>query len=258
MSGSSDRKVRLWNLPFTSTDSTKVFSGPNSSVVCSSFLEDKLVIAYKNGTAKYIEMKDPDKVLSFEVLGGKIEGFLPLSGTAFVSWLNKIQIINYHHLHQSLLFTYSEHLRKVNCVKQFDSKFISTSADKSIHIWDPNAPNPTIDKVTNMKSYVDIQLFDDHTFITGGDTVIDFWDDRKFTEPFKTIDTQLKVSCLDYHDNTIIVGTNANVLAYRGADWNEKYTFNVNDTKNGVSAVRFKKNTLVAGFRDGGINLWEF
>ncbi|EKE36972.1 hypothetical protein ENUP19_0265G0009 [Entamoeba nuttalli] len=257
VSGASDRKVRLWTLPNPSTKTSQVFSGPNSSVVSSSFIDETLAVAYKCGTVKYIPIAEPDRLLTFDIVGGKIEGFLPLTGTAFVSWGDKVQLINYHHLHQAILFTYSEHLRKVCSVKPLGPKFISTSSDRSIHIWDPNLPIPTIEKIRNVRTFNALEILDDHTFATGGESIVHIWDERKVTDPVEVLNIDSKVSCLNYSNDKLYIGTDKTVTIRSGTHWANEQNLVVDD-KNGVSTIKAVGNITIAGFRDGGIDMWNF
>ncbi|ELP90850.1 hypothetical protein EIN_359330 [Entamoeba invadens IP1] len=256
VSGASDRKVRLWDLKSPETKTSKVFSGPNSSVVSSTFIENTLAIAYKCGTVKYIPIMESDRVLTFDVVGGKIEGFLPLTKTAFVSWGEKVQLINYHHLHQAVLFTYAEHLRKINGVKPFGPRFVSISADRSIQIWDPNAVTPTIEKIRNVKTFNALEIIDENTFASGGESIVQLWDQRKLSEPMETLVFDAKVSCLNYYEKKLYVGTDRTVCVRSGTKFGEEECLIVDD-KNGVSCVKICNECIIAGYRDGGINLWN-
>ncbi|KAL7713058.1 F-box/WD domain containing protein [Entamoeba marina] len=257
VTGASDRKVRLWTLPTPTTNTSKVFTGPNSSVVSSTFLKDTLVVAYKCGTVKYIPLSEPDRLLTFDIVGGKIEGFMPLTGTAFVAWNEKVQLINYHHLHQAVLFTYSEHLRKITTVRPYGSKFVSGSTDRSIHIWDPNLSVPTIEKIRNVKTTTTIEVIDENIFVSGGESIVQFWDGRKVNEPFHKITLDSKVSCLCHHNNKLVIGSDKGVTIRSGANWENENVLMVNDNS-GVSCVKLLDDMLAAGFRDGGINIWDF
>ncbi|KAL7715687.1 F-box and WD domain protein [Entamoeba marina] len=81
VSGSSDRKIRLWDLK---DNSSRTFVGPNSSLVTTKFTTKHFIASgYRCGTIRYIHSLDSRQSQVFDVKEGTIDGFYPMQQMNF-------------------------------------------------------------------------------------------------------------------------------------------------------------------------------
>ncbi|KAL7718431.1 Uncharacterized protein QTN25_004351 [Entamoeba marina] len=252
VSGSSDRKIRLWRIGEES-DKSQVFIGPNSSVLNTRFIDDSIAVAYKTGTIKYLNMLDSRKTLVFDALEGGIEGFYPIESTEFLVWNEKIELVRYENLHQNVLFTYEEHVRKVSAVRPFANfTYISGSADRTLHVWDVRLANPTIHKIRAHKSGVFLlESLDEHNFLSvGNEKKLCFWDERELSKPVWVVDNQLE--CLCVHKEMIVCGNGKGDINLYNKNGNNIGGLSCGENVE-LTAITMRNKQLVTGAKNGKI-----
>ncbi|ELP86658.1 F-box and WD domain protein, putative [Entamoeba invadens IP1] len=255
VSGSSDRKIRLWNLD---DFSCRTFVGPNSCLVSTKFTAKNYIASgYHCGTIRYINWIDSRHSHVFDVSQGPIEGFYPLEDMEFVVWNETVNGYKYASMHQNHLFSYSGHQRKVSIVRPYGKYFLSGSADRTIHIWNPYDAQ-TVAKIKAHKSgIIGLEPINEHNFVSAGnDKVISFWDDRMCEKP--TYSIQKKICALSYHSDKIVCGSHeGKIYVYPIIPSNDCITLESNNVS-GLISIACKQNFIAAGFKDGNIALWKY
>ncbi|ELP83508.1 F-box and WD domain protein, putative [Entamoeba invadens IP1] len=254
VSGSSDRKIRTWDLN-TFPISGRVLIGPNSSVVNTVFMsQDTICVGYKCGTIKYIN-SDNQKTIVFDSASGRLEGFFPLKGMDFVAWNDNVQIINYNNFKQKVIFTYPQHSKKVTVVKQFkQNEFISGSADRTVHIWETQSEHSKISEIKPHKSGVAvIDVIDQNRFCTvGSEKVLSVWDDRMLKIPVVSIDNRVDVVCVK--NGVLACGCDDNTIKfYETKEMKEITSVLCNTGDTTFSALNMKGKVVVGGGRNGNL-----
>ncbi|EDR23862.1 hypothetical protein EDI_016540 [Entamoeba dispar SAW760] len=253
ISGSSDRKLKVWDTthqPITN----KVFIGPNSSIVSSVYHNNFICVGYKCGTIKYIDTEDIHKSIIFDSLTGKINGFLPLQNNSFVVWNDTVEIINYFNFKQTIIYTYSNHLRKVTVVKQFiPSVYISGSVDRTVHIWDIRSHFPTIGEIKPHKSGVlQLGVIDSYHFCSiGNEKVLMVWDIRNLKSSSHYIENKVDAICCS--NNQIICGCDDSTVKIYNSSYQLIKTLTCPLRGTNFTVISTKNNSLVAGSRNGNL-----
>ncbi|KAL7712382.1 F-box and WD domain protein [Entamoeba marina] len=257
VSGSSDRKMRLWDLLDTPIEG-KVFIGPNSSIINTVYIDDYICASYKCGTIKYINPYDRQKSIIFDSLGGRIEGFYPLRNTDFISWNDTVHIISYQDFRQTLLYHYTDHNRKVISVRPFGSySYLSCSADRTLHIWDIRQHAPTIHRLKPHKAGVlQVENMDDVKFCTlGNEKVVCIWDERMLTSPIHTLDN--KALAITVKENRLFCGLEDSIVKSYTLDSREQLSVSCSLENSKISVVNARNGTIVVGMKDGRICVFK-
>ncbi|EDR25346.1 hypothetical protein EDI_133330 [Entamoeba dispar SAW760] len=255
VTGSSDRKVRLWK--YNSKENAQVFIGPNSSLVTTKFVDDYIVVAYKCGTVKYIHQTNPKSSLVFDVPDGKMEGFYPLKRTRFLTWNERVQIVTYEDFKRNIEFTYDGHVRKISVSRPLnDWCFISGSADRTVHLWDIRSSSPMVTKYRPHKSGITLlETLNDSQFATvGNEKIICLWDSRKLDHYFAS--SSNNTCALDVRDNSIVCGVDGGlvqILDYKGV---LRRSLSCGDSVD-ISSVTMSNHVLAVGSKSGKLYVFD-
>ena len=256
-SGSSDRKIRLWEFN-KSVDESRIFIGPNSSITDVNFIGEHICIAYKCGTIKYIHPDDPTKSFIFDTIFGKIEGFYPLGFTYYVVWNENVGIMTYENVRQKNIFTYNEHQRKITIVRPLDEhRYLSGSSDRTVHIWDTRIKTPTIHRFKPHKSgVIQMETINENQFCTvGNEKIVCEWDERMLKSPVLSIENKTEI--LKIKENKIFCGLeNRNVGIYDLHGKELRMLENDYDSSS-LSAMDVHNGTVVCGMKNGSIFVYS-
>ncbi|ELP83439.1 F-box and WD domain protein, putative, partial [Entamoeba invadens IP1] len=252
VTGSSDRKIRVWS----SSEDSEVFIGPNSSLVTTKFVDGAIAVAYKCGTVKYIDRLSPKKSLIFDVPEGKLEGFYPLRNTEFLVWNERVDVMEYIDLRRVVKYTYNGHVRKVTVTRPLGEEiYISGSADRTVHIWDTRQTDP-IAKFRPHKSGITLlETFDDFHFATvANEKTVSFWDTRNISKAYTTL--QQKTNAIDTRDKLIVCGLEGGVVSIVDVNGKTRAQLNCGNQVE-VSAVAFNKGVVAVGSKKGKLYVFK-
>ncbi|ELP93441.1 F-box and WD domain protein, putative [Entamoeba invadens IP1] len=253
VSGSSDRKIRLWEFN-NPRENSRVFVGPNSSITDVNFIGEHICTAYKCGTIKYIHPNDPPQSFIFDAVIGKIEGFYPVGFTDFVAWNECVEIISYHDVKQTVLFKYAEHQRKVTIVRPLTNYvFLSGSSDRTVHIWDTRQHCPTVHRLKPHKSgVIQMEVVDSEKFCTvGNEKIVNLWDIRNLKSP--VFDINNKTEMLRIGENRIFCGGEDNNVRIYNLNADLVIELQNQHKESGLSSMACARGHIVTGMKNGSV-----
>ncbi|EDR23950.1 F-box and WD domain protein, putative, partial [Entamoeba dispar SAW760] len=214
VTGSSDKKVKVWKINEKTLINEKVFSGQNCGIVGLTLNNDNIRIGYKNGVIKDINIVSGianEVVTGFQVNGFTFNEQLVLGYERTVTLLdpNKLEIIGEY---QQTAIRLKGHHAGVNHFDFIEDKIITCSNDKNIMVWDYRKPEIPLKILQNHTGEVIfIKHENDKIISSSKDMTLSLIDSQNFNL-INTINTHSIVSSFTYDDRYLFCGCSSGEL----------------------------------------------
>ncbi|BFU24802.1 F-box/WD domain containing protein [Entamoeba histolytica HM-1:IMSS-B] len=254
VTGSSDKKVKIWKINEKTLINEKVFSGQNCGIVGLSLNNDNIRIGYKNGVIKDINMVSGtahEVVTGFQVNGFTFNEQLVLGYERTVTLLdpNKLEIIG----------EYRQHKRPITYSKLFNSQLgVSSSFDKTVEFWDIRNLQQTAIRLKGHHAGVNhFDFIEDKIITCSNDKSIMVWDYRKPEFPLKTLQNHTGEVIFIKHENDKIISSSKD-MTLSLIDSQNFSLINTINTHSVVSSFTYDDRYLFCGCSSGELMLFDF
>ncbi|ELP85388.1 WD repeat-containing protein, putative [Entamoeba invadens IP1] len=254
VTGSSDKKVKVWKVDGSNLVLGKTIPGQNCGVVGLDLNGDDLRIGYKNGVIKHTNILNGT---TKEFTTGTVVTGFSFCGSCIVSY--ERSVILFDSEKGTNIGEYNLHRRPVSYAKMYNTQMgTSASFDKSVDFWDTRKLNAAAIRLKGHRAGVNHFDFCDNTIITASnDKMLMVWDIRKPEVPFKTIQnhTAEVIFVKHLYDKVVASSKDMTMSLFDTKDFSLINTIN---TRSVVSSFTYDDQYLFCGCSSGEILLYDF
>ena len=254
ITGSSDKKVKIWKIDGKNLVIGKTFSGQNCGVVGLYLNDDNLRIGYKNGVIKDINITSGNA--HENATGNQVTGFT-FSNNIILGYERTVAL--YDSQTMKLLGEYSQHRRPIAYSKLFNQQIgASASFDKTVDFWDVRMLNQTAVKLKGHHAGVNhFDFIEDKVVTASNDKNVMVWDYRKPDMPLKTIQNHTGEVIYIKHANDKFISSSKDMTLslFDAKDYSLINTINTHST---VNSFTYDDQYLFCGCSSGELLMYDF
>lgn len=216
ISGSSDRKVKLWNHE-TSPDMrhqqctcSGTFAGPPSPVAGVDVKNGMIFAGFRNGAVRAWSLGRGDLTWQKQLVL-EAEGFLFLHPRAVV-WKDSVRVWDIEST--QLIATLTGHVKRVTCARPLAHTLLTSSIDKTVRLWDMMSSTCVQTLKAHNASVNSIEIFSQVMLATcSNDRTVKVWDMRLLDKPVATLAAHTgAVRCIRHNSKRLVSGGDDHVV----------------------------------------------
>ncbi|ELP95028.1 F-box/WD repeat-containing protein, putative [Entamoeba invadens IP1] len=254
VTGSSDKKVKVWKIDGKSLIMGKTIAGQNCGVVGLDLKGDDLRIGYKNGVIKDVNLSSGNSQ-EFAV-GSTVTGFT-YCGEVVVGYERTVSLYDAKTLKS--VGEYNLHRRPVSYAKLYTPQMgTSASFDKSVDFWDLRKLDMTAIRLKGHHAGVNHFDFCKEKIITASnDKTLMVWDIRKPDVPIKTLQNHTAEVIYVRHQNDKVVASSKDMTLSIFND-NDFSQIGMINTRSVVSSFIYDDQFMFCGCSSGEILMYDY